>query len=112
MGTELPDTPDRLDAIHEPQKDGKDGLSSMTPVQILAMSAIGQAPAILTPMFRMQGIVRPPYNVIISNVPGPRTAHYWNGAQLLATYPLSIPINGMPLNITCMSYDGKTCFGL
>ena len=43
----------------------------MTPVQILAMSAIGQAPAILTPMLRMQGIVRPPYNLIISNVPGP-----------------------------------------
>ena len=79
----------------------------MTPVQILAMSAIGQAPAILTPMLRMQGIVRPPYNLIISNVPGPRTTHYWNGAQLLGIYPLSIPINGMALNITCTSYDGN-----
>ncbi|MGZ5405700.1 MAG: WS/DGAT/MGAT family O-acyltransferase [Nocardioides sp.] len=112
MGTELADPGDRLDAIHRSMKDGKEGLSSMTPVQILAMSAIGQAPAILTPMFRMQGIVRPPYNVIISNVPGPRTTHYWNGAELLGTYPLSIPINGMALNITCTSYDGKMCFGL
>ena len=60
----------------------------------------------------MQGVVRPPYNLIISNVPGPRTAHYWNGAQLLGMYPLSIPINGMALNITCTSYDGKMCFGL
>ena len=84
----------------------------MTPVQIMAMSAIGQAPAILTPMLRMQGIVRPPYNVIISNVPGPRTTHYWNGAKLTGTYPLSIPINGMALNITCTSYDGKMAFGL
>jgi diacylglycerol O-acyltransferase len=33
------------------------------------MSALGQAPAILTPLLRMQGIVRPPYNLIISNVP-------------------------------------------
>ena len=93
-------------------KDGKEALSSMTPVQILAMSALGQAPAILTPMLRMQGIVRPPYNLIISNVPGPRTTHYWNGAQLIGTYPLSIPINGMALNITCTSYDGKMAFGL
>ena len=93
-------------------KDGKEALSSMTPVQILAMSALGQAPAILTPLLRMQGIVRPPYNLIISNVPGPRTTHYWNGAQLLGIYPLSIPINGMALNITCTSYDGKMCFGL
>jgi diacylglycerol O-acyltransferase / wax synthase len=93
-------------------RDGKEALSSMTPVQILAMSAVGQAPAILTPILRMQGIVRPPYNVIISNVPGPRTTHYWNGAQLVGAYPLSIPINGMALNITCTSYDGLMCFGL
>ncbi len=112
MGTELADPADRLAAIHQSMKDGKEGLSSMTPVQILAMSAIGQAPAILGPLLRMQGIVRPPYNVIISNVPGPRTTHYWNGAQLLGTYPLSIPINGMALNITCTSYDGLMCFGL
>jgi diacylglycerol O-acyltransferase len=92
--------------------DGKKALASMTPAQILAMSAIGQAPAILTPLLRMQGVVRPPYNLIISNVPGPRSTHYWNGAQLLGMYPLSIPINGMALNITCTSYDGNMCFGL
>ena len=98
--------------IDEFVEDGKEALSSMTPAQIVAMSAIGQAPAILTPMLRMQGIVRPPYNVIISNVPGPRTTHYWNGAKMVGTYPLSIPINGMALNITCTSYDGKMGFGL
>ena len=112
LGTDLDDPADRLDAIHHSMVDGKRALSSMTPAQILAMSAVGQAPAILTPILRMQGIVRPPYNLIISNVPGPRSTHYWNGAQLLGTYPLSIPINGMALNITCTSYDGKMCFGL
>lgn len=112
LGTHLPDPADRLAAIHRSMKDGKDSLSAMTPTQILAMSALGQAPAILGPFLRMQGIVRPPYNLIVSNVPGPRTTHYWNGAKLTGTYPLSIPINGMALNITCTSYDGKMCFGL
>lgn len=112
LGTHLPDPADRLAAIHRSMLDGKEGLSAMTPTQILAMSALGQAPAILGPIFRMQGIVRPPYNLIVSNVPGPRTTHYWNGAKLTGTYPLSIPINGMALNITCTSYDGKMCFGL
>ena len=112
LGTHLPDPADRLAAIHNSMVDGKDGLSAMTPTQILAMSALGQAPAILGPLLRMQGIVRPPYNLIVSNVPGPRTTHYWNGARLTGTYPLSIPINGMALNITCTSYDGKMCFGL
>lgn len=112
LATDLHDPGRRLKTIHRSMNEGKDALSSMTPVQILAMSAIGQAPAILTPMLRMQGIVRPPYNLIISNVPGPRTTHYWNGAKLDGTYPLSIPINGMALNITCTSYDGKMAFGL
>ncbi len=112
LGSHLHDPADRLKSIHESMRDGKEGLSSMTPAQIMAMSAIGQAPAILAPILRMQGIVRPPYNLIISNVPGPRSTHYWNGAELLGTYPLSIPINGMALNITCTSYDGKMCFGL
>lgn len=112
LGTDLDDPADRLMAIHGSMLEGKAALESMTPTQILAMSALGQAPAILGPLLRMQGIVRPPYNLVISNVPGPRTTHYWNGAKLTGTYPLSIPINGMALNITCTSYDGKMCFGL
>ncbi|WP_232676382.1 wax ester/triacylglycerol synthase family O-acyltransferase [Nocardioides sp. R-C-SC26] len=112
LATDKSDPSDRLRAIHRSMKDGKEALSSMTQLQILAMSAIGQAPAILTPLLRMQGIVRPPYNLIISNVPGPRTTQYWNGAKLVGNYPLSIPINGMALNITCTSYDGQMAFGL
>lgn len=112
LGTDLPDPADRLAAIHRSMTDGKEGLASMTPAQILAMSALGQAPAILGPLLRVYGVVRPPYNLIISNVPGPRTTHYWNGARLVGAYPLSIPINGMALNITCTSYDGRMAFGL
>ena len=47
MGTELADPADRLRSVHHSMKTGKEALSSMTPVQILAMSALGQAPAIL-----------------------------------------------------------------
>jgi diacylglycerol O-acyltransferase len=112
LGTDLPDPADRLKVVHESMVDGKRALAEMTPVQILAMSALGQAPAILGPMFRMSGVVKPPYNLIISNVPGPRTTHYFRGMKLLGTYPLSIPIDGMALNITCNSYDTQMAFGL
>ena len=112
LGTDLADPADRLEAIHRSMLDGKRALSSMTPIQIMAMSALGQAPAILPPLLKMQGLVRPPYNLIISNVPGPRTTQYWNGAKMVGHYPLSIPINGMALNITCTSYDGNMAFGL
>lgn len=112
MATDKDDAADRLKTIHRSMLDGKEALSTMTPAQIIAMSAVGLAPAIVAPVLRMQGIVKPPFNLIISNVPGPRTTHYWNGARLEGNYPLSIPINGMALNITCTSYDGKMAFGL
>ncbi len=112
LGTDLHDPADRLASIHASMKTGKEALSSMTPLQIMAMSALGMAPSILTPMLRMQGIIRPPFNLIISNVPGPRTTQYLNGAKLVGTYPLSIPINGMALNITCNSYAEDMDFGL
>ena len=34
-----------------------------------------------------------------------------NGARLEASYPMSIPIHGQALNITCNSYAGQLCFG-
>ncbi|MGA8246288.1 MAG: wax ester/triacylglycerol synthase family O-acyltransferase [Nocardioides sp.] len=112
LGTDLADPGERLQAVHHSMVDGKRALAEMTPVQILAMSAIGQAPAILGPMLRLGGIVKPPYNLIISNVPGPRSTQYFNGMQLMGTYPLSIPIDGMALNITCNSYSDQMAFGL
>lgn len=112
LGTDLADPADRLKLIHRSMLTGKEALGSMTPVQILAMSAIGMAPSIVTPMLRLHGIVRPPFNLIISNVPGPKKPLYMNGARMVGTYPLSIPIQGMALNITCNSYDQDMDFGL
>ena len=112
LGTDLADPADRLEQIHQSMLSGKRALGSMTPVQILAMSAIGMAPSIVTPMLRLHGILRPPFNLIISNVPGPKKPLYMNGAKMVGTYPLSIPIQGMALNITCNSYDRDMEFGL
>jgi diacylglycerol O-acyltransferase len=112
LGTDLADPADRLSSIHGSMKAGKEALGSMTPNQIIAMSALGMAPSIVIPMLRLNGIVRPPFNLIISNVPGPRSTQYLNGARLTGTYPVSVPMQGMALNITCNSYADDMCFGL
>lgn len=112
LGTDLADPADRLRSIHRSMKAGKEALGSMTPNQIVAMSALGMAPSIMIPMLRLNGIVRPPFNLIISNVPGPRSTQYLNGARLTGTYPVSVPMQGMALNITCNSYADDMCFGL
>jgi diacylglycerol O-acyltransferase len=112
LGTDLADPADRLAAIHAAMRAGKDALESMTPHQIMAMSALGMAPSLAIPMLRLNGVVRPPFNLIISNVPGPKSTQYLNGARLAGTYPVSVPMQGMALNITCNSYADDLCFGL
>lgn len=112
LGTDLDDPAARLSAIHASMKDGKEALSSMTPLQILAMSALGMTPAVVWPMLGLHNIVRPPFNLVISNVPGPRNTKYLNGAKLVGSYPLSIPMQGQAMNITCNSYDQQMDFGL
>jgi diacylglycerol O-acyltransferase / wax synthase len=111
LGTDLSDPAERLESIHRDMKAGKEALSAMTPAQIVAMAALGNTPAVLTPLLRLQGIARPPYNVIISNVPGPKETLYLNGAKLAGMYPVSIPVNGIALNITCTSYVDNLAFG-
>ncbi len=112
LGTDLADPADRLQGIHHSMVTGKEALSTMTPAQILAMTALGLAPAVLAPMLKLDGLTRPPFNLIISNVPGPQEPLYFNGARMQGMYPLSIPIHGMGLNITCTSYAGNLGFGL
>lgn len=112
LGTHLADPGDRLEAIHHSMDSGKEALASMTPMQILAMTGLGMAPALFVPALRLQKVLRPAFNLIMSNVPGPRETQYFNGAKMVGMYPLSIPMHGMGLNITCASYADQLGFGL
>jgi hypothetical protein len=75
------------------------------------MSALGAVPLALGMLVGHHGLMRPP-NVMISNVSGSPAPLYWNGARLDALYPLSIPVDGQALNITCTSTDDTIAFGL
>ena len=54
----------------------------------------------------------PPFNICISNVPGPNVPVYLCGAKLLAHYPVSVVTDGQGLNITLVGYLGQLHFGL
>ncbi|HEV7193904.1 MAG TPA: wax ester/triacylglycerol synthase family O-acyltransferase [Jatrophihabitantaceae bacterium] len=112
LGTHLDDAARRLETVHASMVEGKESMRGMSPTQIMMMSAIGMSPLMVLPLLRLNGIVRPPFNLVISNVPGPRKPMYWNGARLDGLYPLSIPLDGQALNITCTSYSDEIAFGL
>jgi diacylglycerol O-acyltransferase len=57
-------------------------------------------------------IGRSAYNLILSNVPGPRDQLYFLGCQIDTMYPLGPIIGGAGLNITVMSLNGELGIGI
>ena len=112
LGTPLDEPIARLDAVNTSMLNGKAAMKGMTPLQIKSMSAIGASPVLLYPLLGLTSTARPPFNLVISNVPGPTKPMYWNGARLDGLYPLSIPLDGQALNITVTSYSNEIAFGL
>ncbi|HEX2904387.1 MAG TPA: WS/DGAT domain-containing protein, partial [Jatrophihabitans sp.] len=112
LATHLSDPAARLATISASMAEGKQAMATMTPLQIVAMTGLGMSPLVLQSIPGYAELFRPPFNIIISNVPGPRVPLYLNGAELDGLYPLSVPYHGQALNITCTSYHDELAFGL
>ena len=111
LATDIEDAGQRLAAVRESMMHGKDVLSGLDQLQITALSAIALTPIGLNAFLPLHKLTNA-YNLVISNVPGPRETLYFNGARLQGLYPLSIPTHGQALNITVTSYAGQLQFGL
>ena len=53
-----------------------------------------------------------PYNLIVTNVPGPQRPLYLLGARMLEFYPQLPLFENQGLGVATMSYDGRVFFGL
>jgi len=65
----------------------------------------------LVSRLRLADRVAQPFNLVISNVPGPRQPLYFAGAKLCHQFPVSIVTDGQGLNITVVSYLDRLDFG-
>lgn len=112
LATDIDDPARRVEAIAASMRDNKKVYSELPRVQQLAVSAflIGGLAFGLVPGFVQTA--PPPFNIVISNVPGAREPLYWNGARLDGNYPLSIPLDGQALNITLANNADNLDFGL
>ena len=116
LPTNLADPGERLKAMHEAMSAAKDQHGDI-PASLLADVSQFAMPALANQAWRLSAKLRlmervNPFNLIISNVPGPNVPLYFAGAKLLAYYPVSALVNGQGLNITVMSYRGNLHFGL
>lgn len=111
LGTHVADAAQRMQVVKSSVEEAKQRLSSMSPQEIMAYSALMLAPA---GMQMLTGLMPKwqAFNVLISNVPGPKEPLYWNGARLRGMYPVSMPLDRLALNITILSYYDQLEFGL
>ena len=58
------------------------------------------------------GRLRTPFNLVVSNVPGPPVPLYLCGARMEGIFPVSAIYDGMGLNVTLFSYRDELQFGL
>jgi len=113
LASDLTDPVARLVSINRTMTETKEQLAGLSPVQVQMLAATQAIVPLLVNMTpRSNHLVAPTFNLFISNVPGPRERLYWNGAELLGTYPVSIPFENQALNITVTSYAGSMEFGL
>ncbi|MQA10160.1 MAG: wax ester/triacylglycerol synthase family O-acyltransferase [Pseudonocardiaceae bacterium] len=112
LATDEPDPEKRLRRIHTSMRQGKRLAAELSPLQFLMFSGLVIAPLGLAMIPGVPERTRPPFNLIISNVPGPRSTQYFNGARLDGIYPMSLLLDGQALNITLTSYADNVEFGV
>ncbi|MBC7632778.1 wax ester/triacylglycerol synthase family O-acyltransferase [Aeromicrobium sp.] len=112
LATDRESGPTRLEEIAYSSRQAKKIMGDLSPTQILAFSALQMLPIALTPVPGFVRFTRPPFNVVVSNVPGPKKPMYFNGSRLDGMYPVSIVLDGQALNITLTSRDKYLDFGL
>lgn len=106
LGTDIADPRERLAAIHDSMTVSKNHLRSIPSDLRMLYTMPTMTPAILVLYSGLGAHVSPPFNITISNVPGPEHHLYLGGARLEAVYPISIPFQGQALNISSFSYAG------
>jgi WS/DGAT/MGAT family acyltransferase len=78
----------------------------------LAFPAVSSRMAQLAGNLRLFDHLRPPFNVVVSNIIGPTIPLWCAGARLVAVYPVGPVVEGVGLNVTVMSYMGTLYVGL
>ncbi len=116
LPTNVDDPLKRLDIVHAATKLAKSQQAAI-PQGLVDQVSDFAPPALTARAARVvfaTGLLHrlPPFNLTISNVPGPNVPVYLCGAKLLAHYPVSVITDGQGLNITVLGYLGRLHFGL
>ena len=112
LATDVSDPLVRLAATQVAAREAKDLLTDVKDLLPADISLLG-APTVMTALYQLlQRTNSAWWNVVISNVPGPRQPIYCSGAPARHYFPLSALMHGCALNITVFGYVDLLEFGL
>ena len=104
-----PDPRERLAKIRETTATLKDTKQAMG-AEVL--TAVGEwTPSTLLSLGAQLATRRLPFNLVVTNVPGPQVPLYLLGARMLDNYGLVPLMDNLCLGIVLFSYAGKLCWG-
>ncbi|MHB1711448.1 MAG: WS/DGAT/MGAT family O-acyltransferase [Acidimicrobiales bacterium] len=117
LATGVEDPVARLNVIRDGMAAAKEQHRAIGP-EVFFDWAHAMIPALATRMTRLVTNLRvfdhlpPPFNVIVSNIPGPDVPVYLAGAPMVAMYPVGPVVEGVGVNITVFSYLGALYVGV
>jgi diacylglycerol O-acyltransferase len=117
LPTDESDPAERVARVHETMVRAKER-HGLLPAETLLEYSQFAPPALsiravrVATRLRLADRLNPPFNLVVSNVPGPRASLYLGGAELEHYYPISTIVEGQGLNITVQSYRDVLDLGL
>jgi diacylglycerol O-acyltransferase len=117
LPTTAADPLDRLRHVQKTMNEAK-GRFALVPADVLTDYAEFAPPALfiraarVASRLRLADRFRPPFNLVISNVPGPRSTLWLDTAEMVHYFPISTIAESQGLNITVQSYRDTMDVGL
>ena len=117
LGTDIRDPVERLAHVTRVTNDVKrrhddTGLASLVGLTDVVSPRAAEGLIRLVARLRVAEWGLLPFNVVVSNVPGPDTPFYCNGALVESAYPMGPITDWSALNVTVVSYRRYLAFGL
>ena len=104
---------ERLDQVMESSHESKKEVQGLSAEAMIDYGVMIFGLWELLSRTKLDQIITPSYNVLVSNVPGPGDEDlYLRGSRMLASYPISTLLPGVNLNVTVLSHGNSLDFGL
>lgn len=112
IGTHIEDPIKRLEFIHDQTDQGKARFKTVGAKTLSKMAdsvpfGLANLAASVYNKYNIKDLHRPPFNVTITNVPGPNGILYIKGHKVVSVFGLTPVVDGFGLIIAAFSYNGQ-----